>query len=42
MDNHPQALFQRFIVERKGSFCFGQNTVLLEILRGLGFRFAQS
>ncbi|KAJ2932444.1 hypothetical protein H1R20_g4670, partial [Candolleomyces eurysporus] len=38
IDIDPQTLFKRFIVERKGSFCFGQNTVLLEMLRGLGYR----
>ncbi|KAF6742559.1 arylamine N-acetyltransferase 1 [Ephemerocybe angulata] len=38
IDISAQALFSRFVDERKGSFCFGQNSILLEMLRGLGFR----
>ncbi|KAF9448085.1 cysteine proteinase [Macrolepiota fuliginosa MF-IS2] len=39
MDVTPEGTFARFVSERKGgSYCFGQNGLLLEILRGLGFR----
>ncbi|TFK23881.1 arylamine N-acetyltransferase 1 [Coprinopsis marcescibilis] len=38
MDISPDGLYRRFIDEGKGSYCFGQNTLLLGILRGLGYR----
>ncbi|KAJ7590322.1 hypothetical protein C8J56DRAFT_937321 [Mycena floridula] len=38
VQTEPEALFQRFVIERKGSWCFGQNTLLLGMLRGLGYR----
>ncbi|KAJ2916668.1 hypothetical protein MD484_g3769, partial [Candolleomyces efflorescens] len=39
MDVSPQGAFERFVKTGSGgSYCFGQNTVLLGILRGLGFR----
>ncbi|KAF9266694.1 cysteine proteinase [Marasmius fiardii PR-910] len=34
----PQALFQRFVREKKGSCCFGKSGMLFEMLRSLGFR----
>ncbi|KAF8623251.1 hypothetical protein AX17_007497 [Amanita inopinata Kibby_2008] len=34
----PHNLFERFVNEGKGSYCFGQNTVFLSVLRGLGYR----
>jgi len=34
----PEGLFHRLIVEGKGSYCFGNNGLMLEMLRGLGFR----
>ncbi|KAJ7599469.1 hypothetical protein C8J56DRAFT_769353 [Mycena floridula] len=34
----PAALFKRFVIERKGSWCFGHNSLLLGMLRGLGYR----
>ncbi|PFH49728.1 hypothetical protein AMATHDRAFT_4662 [Amanita thiersii Skay4041] len=38
VDVDPQKVFTRLLDEGKGSYCFGQNTVLLGILRGLGYR----
>jgi len=39
MDVTPEGIFSRFVSERKGgSYCFGQNGLFLEMLRGLGFR----
>ncbi|KAJ2932443.1 hypothetical protein H1R20_g4671, partial [Candolleomyces eurysporus] len=38
MDVSPQGAFERLVKDGNGSYCFGQNTVLLGILRGLGFR----
>lgn len=41
MDVTHEGLFQRFVVEGKGgSYCFGQNTLFLEMLRALGYRYA--
>ncbi|KAF8623248.1 hypothetical protein AX17_007494 [Amanita inopinata Kibby_2008] len=34
----PLNLFDRFVNEGKGSYCLGQNTVFLAVLRGLGYR----
>lgn len=34
----PGELFQRMVVERKGSYCFGQNGLFLSVIRGLGYR----
>ncbi|KAJ8085972.1 hypothetical protein PM082_004791 [Marasmius tenuissimus] len=38
MDVTPEGSFQRMVVERKGSYCYGKNGLLLEMLRGLGYR----
>jgi arylamine N-acetyltransferase len=38
MDVRPQALFDSMVLQRHGSYCFGQNTLLLGMLRALGFR----
>jgi arylamine N-acetyltransferase len=38
MDVSPKAVYDRFINHAKGSYCFGQNTLLLGVLRALGFR----
>ncbi|EAU86607.2 hypothetical protein CC1G_07803 [Coprinopsis cinerea okayama7 len=38
MDVSPEGLYCRFVEEGKGSYCFGHTTILLGILRGLGFR----
>jgi hypothetical protein len=41
MDVSLDGLFNRFVNERQGSYCFGQNGLLLEVLRGLGFRWVR-
>ncbi|KAF8630321.1 hypothetical protein AX15_002994 [Amanita polypyramis BW_CC] len=38
VDMDPQILFHRFIIEEKGSYCLGHNSLFLGILRGLGYR----
>jgi arylamine N-acetyltransferase len=39
MDVSPQGVFQRLVQDHKGgSYCFGQNTLFLGMLRGLGYR----
>lgn len=38
MDVTPEGLYDRFVNKKHGSYCFGQNSLMLEILRGLGFR----
>ncbi|KAM6489257.1 arylamine N-acetyltransferase 1 [Amanita muscaria] len=38
VDVDPQNLYRRFLDEKKGSYCFGQNSFVLYILRGLGYR----
>ncbi|KAL0961268.1 hypothetical protein HGRIS_006231 [Hohenbuehelia grisea] len=38
MDISPDALFQRLVVERQGSWCFGLNGLLYQMLLGLGYR----
>ncbi|EJD07356.1 cysteine proteinase [Fomitiporia mediterranea MF3/22] len=40
MDISPAGLFERLVVAKKGfgSYCFGQNELLLNVLRGLGYR----
>ncbi|KAF9452221.1 MT-A70-domain-containing protein [Macrolepiota fuliginosa MF-IS2] len=38
MDIDPQSLFRRFVVHRRGSYCFGLNILFLWMLRGLGYR----
>ncbi|KAG9011252.1 N-terminal acetyltransferase [Tulasnella sp. JGI-2019a] len=39
MDVDPPSLYSRFVHERQGgSFCFGQNTMLMGMLRAMGFR----
>lgn len=38
MDVTAEGVFQRLVVDRLGgSYCFGLNTLLLEVLKGLGF-----
>lgn len=41
MDVSPQGLFQRIVLggSGHGSFCYGMNGLLLEALRGLGYRY---
>ncbi|KAJ4487754.1 hypothetical protein J3R30DRAFT_843226 [Lentinula aciculospora] len=38
MDISPPALYQRLVVEGKGSYCFGMNTLFLQMIRALGYR----
>lgn len=39
MDVSPAGVYERMVVQRKGgSYCFGQNGLLLGMLRGLGYR----
>ncbi|KAK1232758.1 hypothetical protein PQX77_004083 [Marasmius sp. AFHP31] len=38
MEVDPQALFQRLVKERQGSYCFGKTGLLFGMLRGLGYR----
>ncbi|KAJ7579682.1 hypothetical protein C8J56DRAFT_834383 [Mycena floridula] len=38
LDVSPSALFQRMVIERKGSWCFGQNSLFLGMIQSLGFR----
>lgn len=38
MDISADSIFQRLVVERKGSYCFGLNGLFLDMLRGLGYR----
>ncbi|KAF6760664.1 arylamine N-acetyltransferase 1 [Ephemerocybe angulata] len=38
MDVSPQGVYDLLVRGGQGSYCFGQNTVLLGILRGLGYR----
>ena len=38
MDVSPQGAFDRIVHQKKGSYCYGRNLVLLEVLHGLGFR----
>ncbi|KXN92040.1 Arylamine N-acetyltransferase 2 [Leucoagaricus sp. SymC.cos] len=38
MDVSTGGIYNRFINERNGSYCFGHNTLMLEMLRGLGYR----
>jgi len=38
VDVTPDGLFQRMVVEKKGSWCFGQNSLFLGMIQGLGFR----
>lgn len=38
MDISADSIFQRLVVERKGSYCFGLNGLLLDMLRGLEYR----
>lgn len=39
MDVTPEGIFERFMKRQGGSYCFGQNGLLLQMLRGLGFRY---
>lgn len=38
MELEPHNLYRRLMDERKGSYCFGQNSFFLYVLRGLGYR----
>jgi len=39
MDISPDALFTRLVAEKRGgSYCFGLNQLLFQMLRGLGYR----
>ncbi|KAK0451524.1 arylamine N-acetyltransferase 1 [Armillaria borealis] len=38
MDVTPQGMFRHTILRRRGSYCFGLNTLFLGMLRGLGYR----
>lgn len=40
MDVSPQGIFQQIVLggSGHGSFCYGMNGLLLEALRGLGYR----
>lgn len=38
MDVSPEGTFRRLVEEHKGSYCFGQSTLFLGMLRGLGYR----
>jgi len=38
MEVSPDRIWRRFMDEGKGSYCFGQNMLLLCVLRGLGYR----
>lgn len=38
MDVSPEGAYDLLVRKGRGSYCFGQNQVFLEILRGLGFR----
>lgn len=38
MDISVPALYRRFVVEGKGSYCFGHNTLFLQMIRALGYR----
>ncbi|KAK7692954.1 hypothetical protein QCA50_004595 [Cerrena zonata] len=38
MDISPEGLYQRLVVEGKGSYCFGMNGLFLQMIRGLGYR----
>lgn len=34
----PQELYQSMVLDQRGSYCFGQNWLLLGMLRALGYR----
>ncbi|KAF9264992.1 cysteine proteinase [Marasmius fiardii PR-910] len=38
LDIDPQVIYQRLVVDRKGSYCFGKGGLLFGMLRGLGYR----
>ncbi|KAG7095319.1 hypothetical protein E1B28_006084 [Marasmius oreades] len=38
MDVEAQPVFQRLVMDRKGSYCFGKTGLLSGMLRGLGYR----
>lgn len=38
MEVTPEQLLPRFVKDKNGSYCFGHNGILLQVLRGLGFR----
>ncbi|THU83475.1 cysteine proteinase [Dendrothele bispora CBS 962.96] len=38
MDVSPQGLYQRLVIERNGSYCYGLNGLLLWMLLGMGYR----
>jgi len=37
IDLEPAALMQKLVHDRRGGYCFEQNTLLLEVLTALGF-----
>ena len=37
IDLEPRAVFDKLVVRRRGGYCFEQNGLLLEMLRGIGF-----
>ena len=39
MEVTPEQLLPRFVKDKNGSYCFGHNGILLQVLRGLGFRY---
>ncbi|KAF5371107.1 hypothetical protein D9758_004100 [Tetrapyrgos nigripes] len=38
MDISPEGVFQRTVIDGKGSYCFGLNGLFLQMIRGLGYR----
>ncbi|KAF9073036.1 hypothetical protein BDP27DRAFT_1319312 [Rhodocollybia butyracea] len=38
MDISLPSLYQRLVIEGKGSYCFGKNTLFLQMIRALGYR----
>ncbi|KAF8076134.1 arylamine N-acetyltransferase 1 [Lyophyllum atratum] len=38
MDISAEGLYQRMVVERRGSYCFGLNTLFFQMICGLGYR----
>ena len=37
MPVRPQELYQSMVLDHRGSYCFGQNWLLLGVLRALGY-----
>lgn len=38
MDVTPEGLYERFVNRKGGSYCIGQNTLMLGMLRAMGYR----